>query len=180
ISESSIACLAAATENCPNLSSRRARLLSMKSFGSKSGTSAALWLRKIDGSNRVSERTADRSRRTPSHIPSFVDPIGVIAPIPVITTLRLLIIRPPPHVPIPQECATRCRARILVQLPSSPQCVRPAATAGHPTRAGRERASPPVWTRSSTRRPFPSLYLPRDETEQPARCRLPACRTATT
>ena len=54
-------------------------------------TSAALWLRKIDGSKRVSDRTADRSARTPSHMVGPVMPIGVMAPIPVTTTRRRML-----------------------------------------------------------------------------------------
>ena len=57
--------------------------------GSKSSTSPAMWLRNGDGSNRVISRTAERCARSPDHSPSRVMPIGVIAPIPVITTLRL-------------------------------------------------------------------------------------------
>ena len=52
------------------------------------------------GSNRVMQRTADVRRRSPSHSPSTPSPIGVIAPIPVITTrlaslMPLLLHRPP-------------------------------------------------------------------------------------
>ena len=39
-----------------------------------------------EGSNRSMVRTADRSARTPSHRPSAPVPIGVTAPMPVITT----------------------------------------------------------------------------------------------
>src|SRR6185312_12003229 len=65
-----------------------ARFFSRKSLGSKSRTSAARWLRNGDGSNRDTSVTADRCARSPHHRPSTVVPIGVMQPIPVITTRR--------------------------------------------------------------------------------------------
>ena len=85
---SSSAIRAVATEKWPKRSSRLARFASMWSLGTKSSTSAALWLRKIEGSKRVTVRTAERWRRSPSQSPSRVRPMGVTAPIPVMTTRR--------------------------------------------------------------------------------------------
>ena len=65
----------------------------MKSAGSKAETSAAVWLRYGVGSNRVMLRIADRCRRSPSHMPSAVIPIGVTAPMPVMATLRRFCIQ---------------------------------------------------------------------------------------
>jgi len=67
------------------------RFASRKSLASNSVTSAALWLRKIEGSNRVTERTAERVLRTPFHNPSRVMPMGVMAPMPVIATRRFVL-----------------------------------------------------------------------------------------
>src|SRR3954462_5291529 len=42
----------------------------------------------IEGSNRVMQRTAERRSTSPCHSPSTPMPIGVMAPMPVITTRR--------------------------------------------------------------------------------------------
>src|SRR4051794_24344033 len=42
----------------------------------------------IEGSNRVMQRTAERRSSSPCHSPSTPMPIGVMAPMPVITTRR--------------------------------------------------------------------------------------------
>src|SRR5690606_5470096 len=77
---------APATANWVNRSMRRASLRSMKSVGSKSRTSAPIWVGKGDGSKRWIRRTAERPLTSPSHRASTPTPKGVTAPMPVMTT----------------------------------------------------------------------------------------------
>src|ERR1043166_3410004 len=79
---------AAASVNWEQRSSRFARRGSSQSVGSKPSTSAATWLRKGAGSNRVTVRTTDRAARRPSQKALTPMPIGVTGPTPVITTRR--------------------------------------------------------------------------------------------
>src|SRR3712207_4753406 len=48
----------------------------------------------IDGSKRLIHRTADCRRIRPCHSPSTPRPMGVMAPMPVITTLRAVLMSP--------------------------------------------------------------------------------------
>src|ERR1043166_731747 len=79
---------AAASVNWEQRSSRFARRGSSQSVGSKPSPSAATWLRKGAGSNRVTVRTTDRAARRPSQKALTPMPIGVTGPTPVITTRR--------------------------------------------------------------------------------------------
>src|SRR5207249_8036952 len=69
-------------------SSRLARRVPRKSTGSKPRTSAPTWLLNGEGSNRLMRVTAERCARSPLQRPSTPTPIGVTAPIPVMTTRR--------------------------------------------------------------------------------------------
>ena len=153
-------CCAAATENWPKRSSRFARFASMIVARHRSrSTSAALWLRKIDGSKRVSVATADRSRaqRRPT-VRSRPMPIGVIAPIPVTTTRRRSATRPPvrlltwpaadarqPALRVRRESGERARLRCRARTPARSRVVaarsRSRPRAARPRRARCARAS---------------------------------------
>ena len=90
---------AAVTLRALNRSSRRARRASRWLAGSKSSICAAILDGKDDASKRSITRTADRFARTPLQRPSTPVPIGVTAPMPVMTTRRPLIGRRPPPAP---------------------------------------------------------------------------------
>jgi hypothetical protein len=84
----------AATLNWENRSSRRTRRSSRWSSGEKSATSPAIRDLNMEGSKRVIHRMADSRRIRPSQSPSTPSPMGVMAPMPVITTLRGELIVP--------------------------------------------------------------------------------------
>ena len=88
---SSMASLAAATANCENLSILLAIFLSMKSSGSKSFTSAASFTLYSSVSKAVMGAKPVFSSFTDLQNSSTPMPMGVTAPIPVTTTLLLLI-----------------------------------------------------------------------------------------